>query len=158
MTAYWPPCGTVPYLVLASKTITTENPILTYCQWKGVPIPCSAIFTVFPTGPNIIKLFSKLSIFLLANKQEGLSLTISFRFEDKNGNLPWRGIHESCSSRVGSSLTLKYFLRSNLWVYGKRLTSVAHTSSTLLGKFPKNTLGNWSLPGSIFSLRTWSIL
>ena len=32
------------------QNFTTGNPILNYCEWKGVPISCSAIFTVFPTG------------------------------------------------------------------------------------------------------------
>lgn len=32
------------------QNFTTGNPILSYCEWKGVPISCSAVFTVFPTG------------------------------------------------------------------------------------------------------------
>jgi hypothetical protein len=35
-----------------------EKSILRYCEWKGEPVPCSAIFTTFPTDKGMCCAFN----------------------------------------------------------------------------------------------------
>jgi hypothetical protein len=64
-----------------------DRSILKYCEWKGMPIPCSAIFSTFPTDRGMCCSFHMETAEAVFNGQTYPKIVHALQMEDRNNSL-----------------------------------------------------------------------
>ncbi len=64
-----------------------DRSILKYCEWKGKPIPCSAIFSTFPTDRGMCCSFNMEAAEAVFNGETYPKMVESLQMKDKSNSL-----------------------------------------------------------------------
>jgi len=132
------------FIVKKHSSVGDDVSLLRYCEWKGVPVACSTVFTTFPTDQGLCCSFNMKAaeeIFIESKFQDIIKATQNFDKNDSYLSVPFSAAYiPSKRPQIGvnKGLMLLIDIHSH-WLYPGSFDGDFHTFTAIIqsnGSFP----------------------